>query len=615
MVVFFITCHVGKNANLVWYLLLTFNLQLVPRPMGNFHLYETVNFINLWDSLAGPPILFLPIPYAKQAINSLSFLKEMPHNSNDTGTQAARVKINACRCLSAPVYKGIMKKGYKIPTPIQRKAIPVVMDGKDVVAMARTGSGKTAAFLIPMFEKLQSHSAKTGARALILSPTRELAMQTLKFIKEIGRFTGLKSAVVLGGDSFESQFAAIHKNPDIIVATPGRFLHVITEMDLKLSSVEYVVFDEADRYVVSGISRFFQITNSTFLCHTTKTSCRLCQGCLILSARTINVSKFQHKKTMVMVVTDVAARGIDIPMLDNVINFHFPAKSKLFVHRVGRVARAGRTGTAYSLVANDEVAHMLDLHLFLGRPLRLATTESTSEEANLFGGVPQSIVDEEDDFLRTAHDQSCDLASLQGVYTNAYKQYLRSRPVASSESVKRAKELVTSSIAVHPVIGSVGDQSSITQAQLLEGVRNFKSRQTIFEVGPTSKTNGHHVMKLKRKRHGEVIEKAHQRKHEQQMKDTTRQFESAEQCDLADDSDVKSLFTTVIDSGNKKRNKYEPSKTYRDENYIPHRSTDHYAEKGFGLEISTFEKEAAGSVIEIKGDDDQGLRRSKSVKK
>ncbi|KXJ06416.1 ATP-dependent RNA helicase DDX54 [Exaiptasia diaphana] len=529
------------------------------------------------------------LPEGEQVLNN---------KGQDAKEKQLCVKKNNKESLSAPVYKGIMKKGYKIPTPIQRKAIPVVMDGKDVVAMARTGSGKTAAFLIPMFEKLQSHSAKTGARALILSPTRELAMQTLKFIKEIGRFTGLKSAVVLGGDSFESQFAAIHKNPDIIVATPGRFLHVITEMDLKLSSVEYVVFDEADRQTL-----LFSATLPRLLVDFAK------------AARTINVSKFQHKKTMVMVVTDVAARGIDIPMLDNVINFHFPAKSKLFVHRVGRVARAGRTGTAYSLVANDEVAHMLDLHLFLGRPLRLATTESTSEEANLFGGVPQSIVDEEDDFLRTAHDQSCDLASLQGVYTNAYKQYLRSRPVASSESVKRAKELVTSSIAVHPVIGSVGDQSSITQAQLLEGVRNFKSRQTIFEVGPTSKTNGHHVMKLKRKRHGEVIEKAHQRKHEQQMKDTTRQFESAEQCDLADDSDVKSLFTTVIDSGNKKRNKYEPSKTYRDENYIPHRSTDHYAEKGFGLEISTFEKEAAGSVIEIKGDDDQGLRRSKSVKK
>lgn len=157
--------------------------------------------------------------------------------------------------LSFPVFKGIMKKGYRLPTPIQRKTIPVIMDGKDVVAMARTGSGKTAAFLIPMFERLKAHSAKVGACGLILSPTRELAIQTLKFTKELGRFTGLKAAVVLGGDRMEDQFAALHGNPDIIVATPGRFLHVMMEMDLKLTSVEYVVFDEADRLFEMGFAQ------------------------------------------------------------------------------------------------------------------------------------------------------------------------------------------------------------------------------------------------------------------------------------------------------------------------------------------------------------------------
>lgn len=157
--------------------------------------------------------------------------------------------------LSFPVFKGIMKKGYRLPTPIQRKTIPLIMDGKDVVAMARTGSGKTAAFLIPMFERFKAHSAKVGARGLVLSPTRELALQTLKFTKELGRFTGLKAAVILGGDRMEDQFEALHGNPDIIIATPGRFLHVMMEMDLKLASVEYVVFDEADRLFELGFSQ------------------------------------------------------------------------------------------------------------------------------------------------------------------------------------------------------------------------------------------------------------------------------------------------------------------------------------------------------------------------
>ncbi|VDP53456.1 unnamed protein product [Schistosoma curassoni] len=155
--------------------------------------------------------------------------------------------------LSAATFNGIMKKGYKIPTPIQRKAIPMILSGRDVVSMARTGSGKTAAFLIPLFEKFPCHSP-AGPRALIMSPTRELAIQTLNFTKELGKFTPLKATVILGGDKMEEQFAALHKSPDIIIATPGRFLHVLMEMNLSLNSIEYVVFDEGDRLFELGFA-------------------------------------------------------------------------------------------------------------------------------------------------------------------------------------------------------------------------------------------------------------------------------------------------------------------------------------------------------------------------
>lgn len=154
--------------------------------------------------------------------------------------------------LNKPVLKGIYKRGYKIPTPIQRKTIPLIMEGRDVVAMAKTGSGKTACFLIPLFEKLKQRDPKKGARALILSPTRELAIQTFKFIKDLGNFLDLKAVLVLGGDSMESQFSAMHLQPDIIVATPGRFLHLCVEMEQKLNAVHYVVFDEADRLFEMG---------------------------------------------------------------------------------------------------------------------------------------------------------------------------------------------------------------------------------------------------------------------------------------------------------------------------------------------------------------------------
>lgn len=118
--------------------------------------------------------------------------------------------------------------------------------------MARTGSGKTAAFVIPMIERLKTHSASIGARGLILSPSRELAIQTLKVVKEFGKGTDLKSVLLVGGDSLEEQFGSMTSNPDIIIATPGRFLHLKVEMSLDLSSMQYVVYDEADRLFEMG---------------------------------------------------------------------------------------------------------------------------------------------------------------------------------------------------------------------------------------------------------------------------------------------------------------------------------------------------------------------------
>lgn len=144
--------------------------------------------------------------------------------------------------LDQTVFRGIQKKGYRVPTPIQRKTIPIILGGKDVVAMARTGSGKTGAFLIPMFQKLKCRTAKTGARALLISPTRELALQTFKFARELGKYVGLRAAILVGGDQMEDQFAAIHASPDMLIATPGRLLHVLVEMDLRLDAVCFVSF-------------------------------------------------------------------------------------------------------------------------------------------------------------------------------------------------------------------------------------------------------------------------------------------------------------------------------------------------------------------------------------
>lgn len=130
-------------------------------------------------------------------------------------TWGGRVAANRASGLNLSLLKAITRKGFSVPTPIQRKTIPLVLEGLDVVGMARTGSGKTAAFVIPMVERLKAHSVKVGARAVILSPSRELALQTLKVVKELGRGTDLKCVLLVGGDSLEDQFGFMASNPDM----------------------------------------------------------------------------------------------------------------------------------------------------------------------------------------------------------------------------------------------------------------------------------------------------------------------------------------------------------------------------------------------------------------
>ncbi|XP_002739459.1 ATP-dependent RNA helicase DDX54-like [Saccoglossus kowalevskii] len=617
--------------------------------------------------------------------------------------------------LSMGVLKGIFRKGYKVPTPIQRKCVPIIMDRKDVVAMARTGSGKTAAFLIPMFEKLQRHSAKTGARALILSPTRELAVQTLKFTRELGKFLGLRSAVILGGDKMDDQFAALHENPDIIIATPGRLLHVLVEMDLKLNSLEYVVFDEADRLFEMGFAEqleeiiqrlpddrqtllfsatlpkllvefaraglndpmlirldvesklsdqlklaFFSTRADdkiSLLLHLLRNVIKPSEQTVIFlatmhhvdyikeiltqagincchiyssldpAARKINVAKFTHKKAMVMLVTDVAARGIDIPLLDNVINFNFPAKPKLFVHRVGRVARAGRTGTAYSLIASDELPYLLDLHLFLGRPLKCASPSHSRDADYLFGRVPQRVVDDEEATVLTLHEQSLDIDTMKHVCNNAYKQYVKSRPAPAPESVKRMKEIDVSRIAIHPIFGEYIDKDENNRVQMVDEIKKYKPHTTIFEVGVSTKSQPKYsVMKAKRRLHSNAIEKYKVKKKEEientAMLQNIKEKAVFSSTEMSTDKDLEAVFSTVVAPGLKRKRRIEamerktkkqkPVVSVRDDDYYIHyRSQDHHAERGLSIGDCSFDQQASRAMLDLTGDDADMMKKHK----
>ncbi|NXY49691.1 DDX54 helicase, partial [Ceuthmochares aereus] len=638
--------------------------------------------------------------------------------------------------LSYPVFKGIMKKGYKVPTPIQRKTIPAILRGRDVVAMARTGSGKTACFLIPMFERLKAPN-QAGARALILSPTRELALQTLKFTKELGKFTGLKTALILGGDKMEDQFAALHENPDIIIATPGRLVHVAVEMKLKLHTVEYVVFDEADRLFEMGFAEqlqeiiarlpdchqtvlfsatlpkllvefaragltepmlirldvesklseqlklaFFHVRGDdkpAVLLHLLRSvvkpqdqtvvfvatkhhteylkeasslltaqgiRCTHIYSSLDQTARKINIAKFSQGKCPVLLVTDVAARGLDIPMLDNVINYSFPAKGKLFLHRVGRVARAGRSGTAYSLVAPDEMPYVFDLHLFLGRPLILAgAQEMPAGKADLVAGirvaayaggvlgrVPQSLVDDEECLLLTDHEASLELRSLRRVADNAHKQYLRSRPGPSAESIKRAKDLDVSQLGIHPLFSAHFEDTELERLKFVDSIKTYKSKATIFEINATSRTLASSVMRSKRRHDHALIEKYQRGQQEkraavlkgQGLCPTPSGPKEGEEGE-GEEENLQDVFSNMVGQKRKRgkggedgARKKARQPTQRDEDfYIPYRPKDFESERGLsvGGEGSAFEQQAAGAVLDLMGDENHNLNKNKQLLK
>lgn len=547
--------------------------------------------------------------------------------------------------LSAILLKAITRKGFTVPTPIQRKTIPPILDGQDVVGMARTGSGKTAAFVIPMIEKLKAHSAKVGARAMILSPSRELALQTLKVVKELGKGRDLRTTLLVGGDSLEDQFSSMAANPDIIIATPGRFEHLKVEMGLELSSVKYVVFDEADRLFEMGFaaqlteimhslpvtrqtllfsatlpkslvefaraglqdprlvrldaeskmapgldSAFFNVKraekegallhilqdvikmplgltaaalraqkraadnkkrkrgadgpapretpslHSTVVFAATKHhveylaallkhfgyATSYVYGSLDQTARKMQTEDFRTGMTNILVVTDVAARGLDIPVLANVINYDFPSQPKIFVHRVGRTARAGKAGWAHSLVTVQDMSYLLDLQLFLGRNLVLGRTQREPDLYKnniILGAMLRDKLERNCEEVTKLMGDDGDLAAMRDVAAKGEKQYIRTRNSASAESIKRARKLADDeSLKGTNMLFEYGGEDGAAEQQRLEmlaKVSGFRPQETVFEIGRKGATNNE-MADVVRKRRQQIEMKQRKKAAEQE---------------------------------------------------------------------------------------------------
>ncbi|XP_008232484.1 PREDICTED: putative DEAD-box ATP-dependent RNA helicase 29 isoform X1 [Prunus mume] len=613
--------------------------------------------------------------------------------------------------LSPNVFRGVKRKGYRVPTPIQRKTMPLILAGNDVVAMARTGSGKTAAFLIPMLERLKEHVPQGGVRALILSPTRDLALQTHKFTKELGHFLDVRISLLVGGDSMETQFEELAQNPDIIIATPGRLMHHLAEVDdMSLRTVEYVVFDEADCLFGMGFAEqlhkilgqlsenrqtlLFSATLPSALAEFAKAGLQdprlvrldldtkispdlklmfftvrqeekhaailylirehiksgeqtlifvstkhhveflnilfreegiepsVCYGDMDHDARKIHVSRFRARKTMLLIVTDVAARGIDIPLLDNVINWDFPPKPKLFVHRVGRAARAGRTGTAFSLVTSEDMPNLLDLHLFLSKPIRAAPTEeevlqdmdgmmskidkAVANGETVYGRFPQTVIDLVSDRVREIIDSSSELILMLKTCANAFRLYSKTKPSPSKESVRRAKDLPREGL--HPIFKNVLDGGELKALAFSERLKTFRPKQTILETeGEAAKSKNLKgssrqwvdVMREKRAIHEEVINLFHQQ----------RSDNHAEKGVEYEITPSKAKEKKV--SGSKRK-----ARSFKDEEYfISSVPTNHHTEAGLSVrgkgDFDSNRLEAA--VLDLVADDNVGMKKQKSV--
>ena len=359
--------------------------------------------------------------------------------------------------LSTPILDALVDQGYITPTPIQVQAIPAVLQGKDVMGAAQTGTGKTAGFTLPILERLsRGRPAQANqARALVLTPTRELAAQVADSVSIYARYLPLRSAAVFGGVKINPQMIKLRKGVDVLVATPGRLLDLYNQNAVRFKHLEVLVLDEADRMLDMGFihdirkiinllpkhrqNLMFSATFSRQIRDLAKglvndpleisvsprntavesveqwiypvdkkqkaallTQLILDNGwqrVLVFSrtkhgankltrqlesaginavaihgnksqgARTRALAEFKSGKIRILVATDIAARGLDIDQLPQVVNFDLPNVPEDYIHRIGRTGRAGAVGQAVSLVCADEFIQLSDIERLLGQLL------------------------------------------------------------------------------------------------------------------------------------------------------------------------------------------------------------------------------------------------------
>nr|XP_054606834.1 probable ATP-dependent RNA helicase DDX47 isoform X2 [Nothobranchius furzeri] len=326
--------------------------------------------------------------------------------------------------------------GWKSPTKIQVEAIPVALQGKDVIGLAETGSGKTGAFALPILQSLLASPQRL--HTLVLTPTRELAFQISEQFEALGSSIGVKCAVVVGGIDMMSQSLVLAKKPHIVIATPGRLIdHLENTKGFSLRALKFLVMDEADRILnmdfetevqklqraalkdpvkcavstkystVEKLQQYYifipskykdcylvsilnELAGNSFIifCSTCNNAQRVAlmlrnlgitaiplHGQMSQNKRLGALNKFKSKSRSVLLATDVASRGLDIPHVDCVINYDIPTHSKDYIHRVGRTARAGRSGKSVTFVTQYDVELFQRIETLIGKKLPAFPTQ------------------------------------------------------------------------------------------------------------------------------------------------------------------------------------------------------------------------------------------------
>lgn len=404
--------------------------------------------------------------------------------------------------LSTEIIKALKENGFEAPFPIQQEAIPFILRGIDVIGQAHTGTGKTAAFALPILTKIRPRGP---LQAVILAPTRELALQVTAEFEKFARYTGIRVVSIYGGQSIGIQYKQLRKGVQIVVATPGRLIDHIKRRSISLKEVRFAVLDEADRMLDMGfvddieyILSYMREDRHTCLFSATmpREVLRLAQEYMVdpkeirlnekeLSLDTIDQSylvvheneKFKHlcnfirnkneRQTIVfaatkqrthrlaselkqegfkaitmhgdlsqgqrdnamykfrkgfediLVATDIAARGIDVPAVGHVINYDIPADPLIYFHRIGRTARAGGAGKAISLVSQDRVDDF-------GRILK--TTEKPIHKLNEEMGIEIPVIQQ---YVHTrqrhgsSHYKRYNNTSYSNGYNNGYNSSYR----------------------------------------------------------------------------------------------------------------------------------------------------------------------------------------------